>query len=215
MRIHYPLAILAMSLVIIASNYLVQFPVQAKIYSIDLAQILTWGAFTYPIAFLVTDLTNRYFGAPKARIVVLVGFAIAVFWSIFLASPRIAIASGSAFLVAQFLDISIFNKIRLKGLKGMKGWWHAPLISSLIGSIFDTILFFGIAFSSKFAFLDTIFGQSDSSLPFATPLLSVGFDVPLWVSLGVGDFIIKIIVAGLLLLPYFLMQKRPLIKTKF
>ncbi len=211
MRIHYLLAIFAMSLVIVASNYLVQFPVQAKIYSIDLAQILTWGAFTYPIAFLVTDLTNRHFGASKARIVVLVGFAIAVFWSIFLASPRIAIASGSAFLVAQFLDISIFNKIRLKE---MKGWWRAPLISSLIGSIFDTILFFGIAFSSKFAFLDTMFGQSDSSLSFATPLLSIGFDVPLWVSLGVGDFSIKIIVAGLLLLPYWLMQKKPLVKTK-
>ncbi len=202
MRYRFILAVVAMIIVVVASNYLVQFPLQAKIYSIDLAQILTWGAFTYPIAFLVTDLTNRHFGAQKARLVVLFGFAIAVVWSIFLASPRIAIASGSAFLVAQFLDISIFN--RLRGFN----WWLPPFLSSLIGSIIDTLLFFGIAFAAKFAFLDLIFSQKDSSLPFATPLLSVGFDVPLWVSLGVGDFIIKIIVAMALLIPYGLLRKR-------
>jgi len=202
MRSHFILAFLAMAIVVAASNYLVQFPLQAKISSIDLSQILTWGAFTYPIAFLVTDLTNRRFGAKKARQVVLLGFAIAVVWSIFLASPRIAIASGSAFLIAQFLDISIFNWVR------SNIWWRAPLISSFIGSIIDTFLFFGLAFAAQFAFLDLMFGKEDASLPFATPLLSVGMEVPLWVSLGAGDFMVKVLVALLLLIPYRIFRDR-------
>jgi hypothetical protein len=202
MRTHFFMAIIAMSIVVIASNYLVQFPVEAKLFSLDLAAILTWGAFTYPIAFLVTDLTNRNFGAKSARRVALIGFAIAVIWSIFLASPRIAIASGSAFFIAQFLDISIFN--RLKGA----AWWLPPFISSFIGSLIDTILFFALAFASQFAFLDIWFGNEDSSLAFAVPFLSVGGDVELWVSLATGDFIVKIFVALILLLPYGLLRKR-------
>ena len=112
MGVRFFWAVLAMAVVVTASNYLVQFPVQASLGAINLADILTWGAFTYPVAFMVNDLTNRHFGPAAARVVVLVGFAIAVIWSIFLASPRIAIASGSAFLVAQLLDVSIFNELR-------------------------------------------------------------------------------------------------------
>ena len=202
MRARFNLAVLAMAIIVAASNYLVQFPVQASFYSIDLASILTWGAFTYPAAFLVTDLTNRHFGPQRARIVVLAGFAIAVIWSIFLASPRIAIASGSAFLAAQFLDISIFNRLRVFH------WWKAPLISSFIGSAVDTALFFGLAFSSQFTFIDRFFGTADGSLAFPVPFLSVGAEVPLWTSLAAGDFIVKIGVAGLLLLPYWMLKDR-------
>lgn len=196
MRTRFLLAVAAMAAIVAASNFLVQFPVQAQLGEINLADLLTWGAFTYPIAFLVTDLTNRYFGPAGARGVVLVGFAIAVVWSIFLASPRIALASGSAFLVAQFLDVSIFNRLRARV------WWQAPLVSSFIGSVLDTLLFFGLAFSARFAFLDTGLGLEDGSLAFAVPFLGVGGDVPLWVSLASGDFIVKMLVALALLVPY-------------
>tara|TARA_A100001391_G_scaffold79927_1_gene51958 strand:- start:3927 stop:4616 length:690 start_codon:yes stop_codon:yes gene_type:complete len=196
MGVRFFWAVLAMAAVVTASNYLVQFPVEASLGAINLADILTWGAFTYPVAFMVNDLTNRHFGPAAARVVVLVGFAIAVVWSIFLASPRIAIASGSAFLIAQFLDVSIFDRLRAGK------WWHAPLISSVLGAVIDTVLFFGIAFAAAFAFLDTGLGLDDGSLPFATPFLSVGPDVPLWVSLAVGDFLVKIAVTLVLLVPY-------------
>lgn len=190
------LAVIAMAAVVVASNFLVQFPVQAQLGDINLADILTWGAFTYPMAFLVTDLTNRHFGVATARKVVLVGFSIAVVWSIVVASPRIAIASGSAFLVAQFLDVSIFERLRTSD------WWRAPLISSFVGSVVDTILFFGLAFSATFSFLDTSFGMEDGSLAFPVPFLSIAGEVPLWVSLASGDFIVKILVALALLVPY-------------
>ena len=196
MGVRFFWAVMAMAVVVTASNYLVQFPVEASLGAINLADILTWGAFTYPVAFMVNDLTNRHFGPAAARVVVLVGFAIAVVWSIFLASPRIAIASGSAFLIAQFLDVSIFDRLRAGK------WWHAPLISSVLGAVIDTVLFFGIAFAAAFAFLDTGLGLDDGSLPFATPFLSVGPDVPLWVSLAVGDFLVKIAVTLVLLVPY-------------
>ena len=196
MGVRFFWAVLAMAVVVTASNYLVQFPVEASLGAVNLADILTWGAFTYPVAFMVNDLTNRHFGPAAARVVVLVGFAIAVVWSIFLASPRIAIASGSAFLIAQFLDVSIFDRLRAGK------WWHAPLISSVLGAVIDTVLFFGIAFAAAFAFLDTGLGLDDGSLPFATPFLSVGPDVPLWVSLAVGDFLVKIAVTLVLLVPY-------------
>jgi queuosine precursor transporter len=116
--------------------------------------------------------------------------------SIFLASPRIAIASGAAFLTAQLLDVSIFDRLRAAK------WWKAPLVSSTMGSVIDTILFFGIAFAATFAFLDTGLGREDASLGFGVPLLSVGPEVPLWVSLALGDFIVKMIVALALLAPY-------------
>ncbi|MEP3045553.1 MAG: VUT family protein [Roseibium sp.] len=195
---HHAIAILAMAIVVVASNYLVQFPVQHVLAGINLADILTWGAFTYPIAFLVTDLTNRRFGPAAARKVVVVGFALAVVLSIWLATPRIAIASGSAFLVAQLLDVTIFDRMR------QMTWWKAPFASSLIGSVIDTILFFGIAFSASFAFIDAGFGMEDGSLAFAVPFLGIseGTQVPLWTSLAVGDFMVKMLVAVALLAPY-------------
>ncbi|MCX2725093.1 queuosine precursor transporter [Roseibium salinum] len=195
---HHAIAILAMAIVVMASNYLVQFPVQHSIAGVNLADTLTWGAFTYPIAFLVTDLTNRRFGPAAARKVVIAGFVIAVALSTWLASPRIAIASGTAFLVAQLLDVTIFDRLR------QATWWKAPIVSSLIGSVIDTILFFGIAFSASFAFIDAIFGMEDSSLAFPVPLLGIAesLDVQLWVSLAAGDFLVKILVAIALLAPY-------------
>ena len=145
---------------------------------------------------LVTDLTNRRFGPAAARVVVVAGFVLAVALSIWLASPRIAIASGSAFLVAQLLDVAVFEKLR------RQAWWKAPLISSLMGSVIDTVLFFGVAFSAGFAFLDTGFGLEDGSLAFPVPFLGVGSEVPLWMSLAAGDFTVKILVALVLLAPY-------------
>ncbi|MCD7061273.1 VUT family protein [Pelagibacterium xiamenense] len=196
MSTRFVLAIAAMAFVVTASNYFVQFPVQAQLGPINLADLLTWGAFTYPIAFLVNDLTNRHFGPEKARIVVLVGFVIAVAMSMLLASPRIAVASGTAFLIAQTLDIVIFHRLR------QGRWWQAPLISSTIGSAIDTLFFFGVAFAGTFAFLDTGLGREDASLAFPVPFLSVGGDVPLWVSLAAGDFVVKMLVALALLVPY-------------
>lgn len=190
------LAIVAMAVVVTASNFLVQFPVQAQLGPANLADILTWGAFTYPFAFLVTDLTNRFFGPQKARIVVLVGFALAVILSIFMATPRIAIASGTAFLTAQLLDVSIFDRLR----NGV--WWKAPLVSSGIASVFDTLVFFSLAMAPAFAFIDGWFGMADSSLGFAVPFLSFGPETPLYLSLAVGDMLVKALAVVALLLPY-------------
>ncbi|WP_235830287.1 queuosine precursor transporter [Algihabitans albus] len=126
------LGIAAMAVVVTASNILVQYP---------LNDWITWGAFTYPIAFLVTDLANRALGPAQARRVVYAGFALAVVLSILLADPRIALASGSAFLVAQLLDVTIFDRLR------KAAWWQAPLASSTLGSVTDTALFFSLAFA--------------------------------------------------------------------
>jgi uncharacterized PurR-regulated membrane protein YhhQ (DUF165 family) len=180
----------AMAIVVAASNYLVQFPVN----QFGLGEILTWGAFTYPVAFLVNDLSNRRFGPDAARKVVLAGFVLAVALSVWLASPRIAIASGSAFLVAQLLDISVFNAFR------GQIWWRAPFISTLVGSAVDTVLFFSLAFAAYFAFLDTGLGLEDGSLAF--PVAWFGAEVPLWVSLAFGDFCVKILVGLAMLAPY-------------
>lgn len=180
----------AMAIVVAASNYLVQFPVNL----FGLGEILTWGAFTYPVAFLVNDLTNRRFGPDAARKVVLAGFVLAVTLSVWLASPRIAIASGSAFLVAQLLDVSVFNAFR------GQTWWRAPFISTLVGSAVDTVLFFSLAFAAYFAFLDTGLGLEDGSLAF--PVVWFGAEVPLWVSLAFGDFCVKILVGVAMLAPY-------------
>lgn len=188
------LFVLAMCAVVAASNYLVQFPVDVMLGSIDLKEILTWGAFTYPIAFLITDLTNRKIGVANARLVVVAGFVLAVILSIWLATPRIAIASGTAFLVAQLLDVSIFDRLRAAS------WWKAPLVSSILGSALDTLLFFGIAFAPAFGLLD--FGGEDGSLGFLVPFLGFGGEVALWVSLAVGDFILKILIGMAMLVPY-------------
>lgn len=127
------LGVIAMTIIVAASNFLVQYPVNPW---------LTWGAFTYPVAFLVTDLTNRSLGPQRARQVVYAGFAMAVIASAALSSPRIAIASGLAFLAAQLLDIGIFDRMRRKGL-----WWAPPLVSSSVASALDTAIFFSVAFA--------------------------------------------------------------------
>lgn len=188
----------AMGLVVLASNVLVQYPVAARIGSLNLADLLTYGAFTYPVAFLVTDLTNRWLGPQVARLVVLAGFALAVVLSIWAATPRIAIASGSAFLVAQLLDVSIFDRLR------RRSWWIAPLISSLIGSALDTVLFFTLAFSAGFAVL----GPNDAFAVEMAPFLGVfQAEVPRWMSWAAGDFVVKMLVAGAMLLPFSLASR--------
>src|SRR5690606_13299554 len=123
---------LAMVVIIVSSNVLVQHP---------LGDWLTWGAITYPFAFLVTDLANRYYGPRVARQVVYAGFVVAVVLSAWLATPRIAIASGTAFLCAELLDVTVFNRLR------RLAWWKPPLVSSLAGSVLDTALFFSLAFA--------------------------------------------------------------------
>jgi len=189
-------AIAAMVAVVAASNVLVQYPFAVQLGPINLGDILTWGAWTYPVAFLVTDLTNRTFGPARARIAVVAGFAVAVILSIYLATPRIAVASGTAFLVAQFLDISIFDRLR------NRPWWQAPMFSSLVSSALDTVIFFSLAMAPAFAALDTAFGREDGSLAFPAPLLSLGAEVPLWISLALGDFLVKLLLTVILLAPY-------------
>ena len=164
-----------MGLVVLASNYLVQFPI--KYYGLE--QLLTYGAFSYPIAFLITDLANRSYGKIAARKIVYFGFVIGICFTLFfstnfddLISVRIAIGSGSAFLVAQLLDVQVFDKLR------KKQWFIAPLTSSLIGSTVDTFLFFSISF-------------------YAT-------GVP-WVTLSLGDLAVKIFVALVMLIPFRLL----------
>ncbi|WP_370676565.1 queuosine precursor transporter [Pleomorphomonas sp. PLEO] len=132
-------SVLAMVATVVASNILVQYPFTP----FGLGDLLTWGAFSYPFAFLVTDLTNRWFGPAKTRHVVYAGFAIAVVLSIWLSEPRIALASGTAFLCAQLLDVTVFNRLRAGS------WWRAPLVSSSIGSALDTVIFFSIAFAGS------------------------------------------------------------------
>ena len=187
------IAVAAMVAVVVASNVLVQYPVDGSVGPLVLADLLTWGAFTYPLAFLVTDLTNRWLGPTVARRVVYVGFAVAVALSIYLATPRIAVASGTAFLVAQLLDISVFNTLR------RAAWWQAPLIASLLGSIVDTAIFFGTAFGP----FGIIIGPDD---PFAVeyaPLFGIfATELPRWVSWGLGDLAVKLAAAVLLLAPY-------------
>ena len=192
-------SILAMGSVILVSNKLVQYPVQGSWFGVDLSLILTWVAFTYPVAFLVTDTTNRIFGSRSAWKVVAVGFALGVVltllaalgiafgvsqassmttWQALWNDPealsmlRIALASGAAFLIAQLLDIRVFDILR------EKVWWKAPAASSLIGSFFDTLIFFLLAFAG-------------TGLP--------------WMGWAIGDFCAKLVMIMLLLYPFRLM----------
>ena len=164
-----------MGVVVLSSNYLVQFPI--KYYGLE--ELLTYGAFTYPIAFLITDLANRSYGKLAARKIVYIGFIIGISFTLFfttnfsdLISVRIAIGSGTAFIVAQLLDVQIFDKLR------KKEWFVAPLTSSFIGSLIDTFLFFSISF-------------------YGTGIA--------WVTLSVGDLAVKIFVALLMLIPFRLL----------
>ena len=194
-------AVAAMVVVVTASNVLVQYPVQANLGPVHLGDFLTWGAFTYPFAFQVTDLTNRYDGAARARLVVVVGFVVALGLSVVLATPRIAIASATAFLIGQLLDISVFSRLRAS-----RAWFLPPLAASLFGSLIDTLVFFTIAFAPALGIVDALFGMADGSLGFPAPWLGIGADVPLWTSLATGDFLVKFLAALLLLAPYRLLM---------
>lgn len=206
----------AMALVVVASNILVQFPVEGQLGSLALADLLTWGAFTYPVAFLVTDLANRRYGPKMARRVVFVGFMVAVLCSI-LVPPllfqygliefetaadrlvRIAMASGAAFLSAQLLDVTVFNRLR------RRSWWRAPIFGTLAGSVIDTAIFFSIAFSAAFAFA----GPSDAFSLEAAPLMGVfPVEASRWVSWALGDLSVKLIIAVVALIPYRLIAAR-------
>ncbi|MBZ8132998.1 VUT family protein [Afifella sp. IM 167] len=190
--------IAAMAAVVVASNILVQYPVHFTVGGFNLADLLTWGAFTYPLAFLVNDMTNRALGPRAARLVVLVGFALAVLLSAMLATPRLAVASGSAFLAAQLLDVGIFHRLRTGR------WWRAPVVSSLVGSALDTVIFFSLAFAAGLAFL----GANDAFAIEAAPLLGLfALDVPRWVSWAIGDFSVKLLIAAVALVPYGLVVR--------
>ena len=189
------LPIVAMALVVLISNILVQFL---------LGSWLTWGALTYPFAFLITDLTNRFYGKNAAAKVVLCGFVIGVFCSFMgtkiigefgpLVTFRIAIGSAIGFLVAQLLDISIFNALR------NKKWWKAPLISSFLGSAIDTTIFFFIAFSASLAFLEP---SNDISWALQKiPILGLFGLAPLWISLALADFLLKMALIIFSLVPF-------------
>ena len=164
-----------MGAVIIISNYLVQFPIN----KFNLQDVLTYGAFSYPIVFLITDLANRRFEKKKARKLVYIGFAVGILLTVFVStnfqdiiSIRIAIGSGTAFLIAQLIDIEIFQRLR------NNLWFVAPITSSIIGSIIDTFLFFSIAF--------------------------LGTGIP-WVTLAFGDLLVKLLMALLMLIPFRLL----------
>jgi uncharacterized PurR-regulated membrane protein YhhQ (DUF165 family) len=188
-----PIYVLLMTLIVVASNVLVQYPVDGTLFTINLADLLTYGAFTYPVAFLITDLTNRQFGPKYARLVVVAGFVVGIGFSWFAAVPRIAIASGSAFLFGQFLDIAVFNRLR------RQAWWRAPLIASIVGSLLDTAMFFSIAFAPALS----IFGPNDDFAIGLAPLVGIfAADVPRWVSWALGDLTVKVLVALVMLLPF-------------
>ena len=193
--------IIAMAAVVVASNILVQFL---------MGNWLTWGAFTYPFAFLITDLTNRLYGANQARKVVFVGFCVGVICSFIgtqiigefgpLVTLRIAIGSGFAFLIAQLIDIVIFDKLR------KSKWWQAPLTSTLVGSSIDTALFFTIAFSVSLSSL-----EPSNDVAWANeilPLIGLGPLLPLWVSLGLADWLVKVSLALIALVPFRLLVVR-------
>ena len=164
-----------MGVVVLSSNYLVQFPINYY----GLSEILTYGAFSYPVAFLITDLANRFYGKFVARKIVYIGFFIGIIFTLLfstdfadLISIRIAIGSGTAFIIAQLMDVQIFDQLR------QKRWFIAPLASSLIGSTVDTFLFFSISF--------------------------YGTGIP-WVTLSLGDLAVKIFVALVMLIPFRLL----------
>ena len=177
MNLFYKLSII-MGLVVVISNYLVQFPIQ----QFGLSEILTYGAFSYPVTFLITDLANRAYGKVVARKIVYVGFTIGILLTLFVStnfsdiiSIRIAIGSGVAFFIAQNLDVQIFDSLR------KKKWYIAPLMSSILGSVTDTFLFFSIAF-------------------YATGVA--------WVTLAFGDLAVKLFIALVMLIPFRLLIKK-------
>ena len=201
MNSKYLPGILAMAAVVVASNILVQFL---------FGNWLTWGAFTYPLAFLITDIMNRVYGVQAARRVVFAGFLVGVGCSLIgtqimgefgpLVTLRIAVGSGIAFLTAQLLDVAIFDRLR------NGGWWQAPVLSSIIGSSVDTALFFTIAFSGALSFLEP--GNYVSWAGEVLPILGAGPLAPLWVSLTVADWGVKMGIALLALIPFRIVTRK-------
>ena len=197
-RRDFGIALAAMTLVVLTSNIAVQYPFT----HLGLGDYLTWGAFTYPFSFLITYLSNRRFGSAGARRVVYAGFVLAVALSVALVTPRIAIASGAAFLVAQLLDIGIFAELR------NRAWWLPPFVSSVISSALDTALFFSVAFYcgpvpgiglTVSDLLDTV-GIADSCM--ALP----------WTNLAMADYAVKLALAALSIAPYgaiLMLMRRP------
>jgi len=197
--------VIAMAIIVVASNILVQF-----LYG----NWLTWGAFTYPFAFLVTDIMNRVYGVAMARKVVFAGFLTGVACSLIgtqimlqgdgftypAVTLRIALGSGVAFLTAQLIDVSIFDRLR------DGSWWKAPLASTLIGSSIDTALFFTIAFSTALTFVEP--GNDVTWANEMLPLLGAGPDAPLWVSLAIADWGVKLAISLIALLPFRIIVMR-------
>lgn len=199
MKTTYIPGIFAMAAIVVASNILVQFL---------FGNWLTWGAFTYPLAFLVTDVMNRVYGVAAARRVVFAGFIVGVICSFIgtkvmlqgdgftypAVTLRIALGSGLAFLTAQLLDVAIFDRLRARA------WWQAPLASTLVGSTLDTAIFFTIAFSGSLTFLEP--SNDVSWAGDILPLLGVGPAVPLWVSLAYADWLVKLSLSLIALVPF-------------
>ena len=198
-------AILSMAAIVVASNIRVQFVISGG--------LLTRGAFTYPLTFLLIDLTNRTHGPRAARTVVLWGFVVGVLCSLIgsqvmlgtgpAVALRVAVASGAAFLAAQLLDVAIFQRLR------DREWWRAPLTSTVLSSTLDTALFFGLAFSAA---ANPLFPDpADATVSWAqgpVPLLGLGSDAPLWVTLALADFGVKTAMALLGMCPYRLLTQR-------
>ena len=200
--------ILAMAAIVVASNILVQFLI--------LDGLLTWGAFTYPFAFLVTDVMNRVYGAASARKVILAGFVTGIICSLIgtqitlqgdgytyqAVALRVAVGSATAFLVAQLVDVFVFD--RLRG----GTWWRAPLTSTVVGSALDTAIFFTLAFSQSI----TLFGTSaDMEISWgweSAPFMTFGAPMPLWISLAVADWSVKLALSLVALLPFRLIVGR-------
>lgn len=201
MTTRYLPGILAMAAIVVASNILVQFL---------FGQWLTWGAFTYPLAFLVTDVMNRVYGVAAARKVVFAGFLVGVACSLIgtqimgefgpLVTLRIALGSGIAFLTAQLLDVAIFDRLR------NGSWWKAPVVSTVIGSSVDTALFFTIAFAASLTFLEP--ANDVSWAGDLLPILGFGPMAPLWVSLAVADWLVKLSLALIALAPFRLITRK-------
>jgi len=195
------IGVIAMATVVVASNILVQFL---------FGNWLTWGAFTYPFAFLVTDLMNRHYGPSQARKVIFAGFIVGVLASLVgtqvmlefgpAVTLRIALGSGTAFLVAQLTDVLVFDRLRAGR------WWRAPLISSVVGSSLDTALFFTIAFSASLMFLEP--ANDVSWAGEMLPMLGVGPIAPLWVSLAIADFFVKMLLVLVALIPFRVLSSR-------
>ncbi|XAT59363.1 queuosine precursor transporter [Rhodobacteraceae bacterium Araon29] len=194
--------VIAMAAIVVASNILVQFLI--------LDGLLTWGAFTYPFAFLVTDLMNRVYGPHAARRVVFVGFVTGIICSLIgsqillqgdgyeyaAVALRIAVGSGIAFLTAQLVDVFIFDRMR----QGV--WWRAPLASTFVGSALDTALFFTIAFSARITLFPASANEEISWAWEAVPLMNIGALYPLWVSLAIADWLVKMTLALIALIPF-------------